>query len=82
MEESRVLNEWIAKAEAKTDVKASKRTLREALLVVFRARFPGEVPQDFLKALERQDNLQELNRWLNVVSTASDLTQVTSITGG
>ncbi len=74
VEESRVVNEWITKAEAKAEVKATRRNF----MAVVENRFPGGVSTELTAAVEQQSDLKELSRWVVVAATAADLGQVKS----
>ncbi len=72
VEESQISKEWEAKAVAK----AEARVARDSVLCVVRSRFPGALSPDILAAVDRQQNLKELLRWMEVAATATDVTQV------
>ncbi len=56
MERSPITLEWEARREL--------RTARRALLTILRERFNQEVPPEIVHAVEAQDDLAILERWL------------------
>jgi hypothetical protein len=75
VEESRVINEWVAKAAAK----AAARTRRKDILQVVELCFPESVSGQLTAAVERQTDLNEPLRWHSVAATAADMAGVKAV---
>ena len=72
VEESRWVNEWVAKGEAQGAAKARQ----EDFLRIVRLRFPEKVSPEIVAAVERQKDLKELSRWVDAAAMASDVAQL------
>lgn len=67
MTESQVVNEFIAKAEMKTELRIQRQNLLELLA----GRFPGAVPAEVTRLIEQQDSFDLLHNWFKAAIRAT-----------
>ena len=77
VERSPVIMEWEERGEKRGLLKGS----RDSLLRVLRARLNQEPPAEILHAVEQQEDLGVLSRWIDEASTASGLAAVRRVLG-
>ncbi len=77
VEESQVVNEWIA--QGRSQGLAAAR--RDMLLRLVRAKFPGQVPAEVSGAIEAQADADVLSRWYDLALAAASLEQLRSVLG-
>ena len=67
MLESTVHNRTVALGEARGRL----RLMRSVLLKVLQGRFPGEVPEEYLTIIRKQESFDLLHRWFEVAVSAT-----------
>jgi hypothetical protein len=77
MRESTVVNEW--KAEGKAE--GAIQTRRDDILRLLELKFPGQVPDEWMTAVESQADSKELSRWFDAVAVASSLAEFRTASG-
>jgi hypothetical protein len=75
MTESQVVNEWISQGEAKG--KLAER--RQKLLKLLSKRFPGAVPDDVIRLINKQESLDLLDHWFDAAAEAYTFQQFADV---
>lgn len=66
MTESQVVNEWIGRGATKGALLNQRKNLLEALAL----RLPGATPDEVVRLINEQDNMELLNDWLRAALRA------------
>src|SRR5262252_9042713 len=82
MEESQVVAGWMTRGEErglKMGLEQARReTRREDLLRVLRARFPGPLPEELLRAIQSESDGAKLSHWFDEALQCASLEQFES----
>jgi hypothetical protein len=78
---SPVVEGWRAEGKAEGRVEGAIEARRDDVLRLLNLKFPGQVSDDLVAALEARDDLDELSRWLDAVVTSSTLRRFRAAVG-
>jgi hypothetical protein len=71
VKESTVVNEWKAEWKAEGKAEGAIEARRDDILRLLKLKFPGQVPAEWVAAVEAQADLKILSRWLEAVAIAT-----------